>query len=387
MEMKLLLLAQQYGAATSGLGTYARALAGGLAAAGHTVTLAVPASQAVRTDGIRIVPMDFAPANLTPLRTPRMAREIRRVLRAEAAAHDLVHFLDAREAVLAGDLPIPAVGSIHDSYSLDWRGRGSVGAGIGARIAYGLWFARLRRLERHAYHRLPLLIANSRHVLATVRDGYGIAPERLRVIPLGLPPAEPVAPEPLAGRPSVLFVGGNFLRKGLPVLLEAAAALRTRLPGLRLHVVGGDRRRPRFEHLARALGVTDRVVFHGWAVNDRVRAMMAGADVFALPSAVEAFGLVYLEAMRAGTAVIATRYGGAAEVFKDGREVLLVDPAWPEESAAAIARLAGDDAFRRALAEAGRAAAGRFTAEAMVEETARAYRDLSAARQGPEPVA
>jgi glycosyltransferase involved in cell wall biosynthesis len=185
-------------------------------------------------------------------------------------------------------------------------------------------------------------------------------------------------PERLPGTPAILFVGGNYLRKGLPALLRAAALLRPGHPDLRIHVVGGDRRRPRFERLARRLGVAGAVAFHGWRDNDRVRSLMAGADLFAMPSRVEAFGLVYLEAMRAGTPVIATCRGGAAEAFADGREALLVDPDDPAAIAAAIRRIGEEPDLRRTLVEGGRAAAARFTVEAAVAATEAVYREAVA---------
>ena len=74
--MKLLLLAQQYRAFSSGLGTYARGLVEGLPARGHEVTLAVCRSEALETPGLRTVPLDFTPWNLTPKTVRRMGREV-----------------------------------------------------------------------------------------------------------------------------------------------------------------------------------------------------------------------------------------------------------------------------------------------------------------------
>ncbi|MGW8567315.1 glycosyltransferase family 4 protein [Isoptericola sp. NPDC055881] len=108
---------------------------------------------------------------------------------------------------------------------------------------------------------------------------------------------------------TVLFVGHEHDRKGLPALLDAVA----RVPGTRLLVVGGDpamiataRRR------AAAAGVAARCTFTG-PLPDVVEAMHA-ADVFCLPSAYESCGLVYLEALATGLPVVATAVGIVPDV-------------------------------------------------------------------------
>jgi len=72
-----------------------------------------------------------------------------------------------------------------------------------------------------------------------------------------------------------------------------------------------------------------------------------------MPSRGEGFGLVYLEAMRAGIPCVAARGGAAEEVVVDGETGLLIDPASPEELAAALARLLADPGLRARMGEAG----------------------------------
>lgn len=148
----------------------------------------------------------------------------------------------------------------------------------------------------------------------------------------------------------VLFIGHEFDRKGLPVLMAALPRLPERF---RLLVVGGT---PGMIETASGhaaeLGVAGRVQFVG-TVPDPRDALHA-ADVFALPSAYEAFPLVVLEALASGVPVVASPTGCAPDLIEDGVNGVVV-PIDAEEVADAVARLAGLD--RAALARAARATA------------------------------
>jgi len=375
--MRILVVTQQFRQVTSGLGTYARGLVDGLVRRGHAVTVALPHDQAEAREGVRLAPMAFAPGNVTPLAAVRMTPEVRRVLAAETAQHDVVHFLDAREAALGGAFRgnerIPAVGTVHDAYALDWQAPGFPRGLYDDRALRALYYAWLRRVERIAYRRLRMLAVNSHHVATAVGRGYGVPSVRLRVVAIGLSPLPPARPERLAGTPSILFVGGNFQRKGLGVLVAAFAELFRRHPAARLHVVGGDPLLERFRGRVAARNLAQAVVFHGWQPHERVRAMMAGASVFAMPSLVEAFGLVYLEAMAVGVPVVATAIGGAAEILEHGTNALLASRDDVSSLGAALEQAAGDEAVRERLALGGRATAARFTMDATVAGTETVY--------------
>ena len=116
-----------------------------------------------------------------------------------------------------------------------------------------------------------------------------------------------------------VFVGHEFDRKGLPVVIEAMASA----PTVLLLVVGGDARLlQRAREAAARHGVTDRVLFVGRRGD--VASILRAADFFVLPSYYESSGLVYLEALASGLPVIATRVGVAAEVVRDGENGFLV---------------------------------------------------------------
>ncbi|MEK7072962.1 MAG: glycosyltransferase family 4 protein [Patescibacteria group bacterium] len=149
--------------------------------------------------------------------------------------------------------------------------------------------------------------------------------------------------------PLALFVGGldtAHYFKGLEVLLRAVAHVNRTATPLGLVVVGEGDLRSRYEAMAHTLGVVEQVRFVGNALSDELPDFYRLADFTVLSSIdrSEAFGLVVLEAMASGKAVVASRLPGVRTVVEEGRTGLLVEPANVQELAAALARLAADPA-------------------------------------------
>lgn len=144
---------------------------------------------------------------------------------------------------------------------------------------------------------------------------YGVDPSKIEVLPPGVD-LSVWRPEPRApGGPfRVLFVGGDFERKGGPTLLRAFQAL---APGsAELHVVTRTR-------LPETRGV---FVYNGMTPNSKdLIALYQQSDVFVLPSEAEAFGIAAAEATAVGLPVIASRGGGLAEIVEDGETGFLVE--------------------------------------------------------------
>jgi glycosyltransferase involved in cell wall biosynthesis len=197
---------------------------------------------------------------------------------------------------------------------------------------------------------------------------YGLAPERVAVVPEALDVAAwhaglaRAAGRPQAGR-VVLCVARMYPRKRLGDLLEAAALLRGRVPGVQVRVVG---RGPEWEAVRRlrdGLGLAETVALLGDVSREALWNEYAGAQVFCLPSVQEGFGIVFLEAMAAGLPIVACRTSAVPEVVEDGRTGVLVPPRDPAALAGALAALLGDPARRRALGEAGGRAVAAYTPE------------------------
>jgi glycosyltransferase involved in cell wall biosynthesis len=385
--MRVLLVSQQLATVRSGVGTYTRGLAAHLPSLGVDVSVLTPDAAGRDAVGTPTVPLPARSAlDPTPGGWWSVARHAGAWLAARdwtQQSFDLVHFTDAREALhLPAHLPAPIVGTVHDDYALTSPRRyARRRQACGDPVARGLYYGWLRRVEPRAYAKLSHLVVNSEHVARSLAHGYGISRHRMTVVRIGIEPAPELAPLPLAGTPSLLFVGGNFFRKGLPTLLAAAARVRPQFPHIRVHVVGEDRNLATLMRRARQGGVPwEMVTLHGWRAPDELRRMIAGATVLALPSRVEAFGLVLVEAMSVGTPVIASRSGGSGELVEDDRSGLLVDPDDTAGLAAAITRLAEDHDLRARLALGGRARASTLTPTRTAEETLAVYRSVLGSR-------
>lgn len=147
-------------------------------------------------------------------------------------------------------------------------------------------------------------------------------------------------------------------RKNLDSVLEALATV----PALHL-AIAGRHEATQWPSMASALGVADRVHFLGFRRD--MPALMRGVDLFVFPSRYEPFGLVALEAMASGLPVVTVRNAGVAELITPATGCVLDDSEDTVALAAALRRLAGSAATRRAMGEAGRATARQHSWQSM----------------------
>ena len=125
--------------------------------------------------------------------------------------------------------------------------------------------------------------------------------------------------------PYVLAYGRLTFQKGFDLLLEAFARVVPGYPETHLIIAGEGEERTCLEKLTGRLGTGGRVHFYGRATADQVVELLGGCEFVVMPSRYEAFGIVALEAMAAGKAVLATRVGGLPE-FLDDSINRLVEP-------------------------------------------------------------
>jgi glycosyltransferase involved in cell wall biosynthesis len=221
--------------------------------------------------------------------------------------------------------------------------------------------------------------------LAGLLTDAGIARERLHVLPSGvdLRRHRTPGPDPFpgSGRPRVVFVGRLHRQKGIGTLIEAAAALRT--PDVEILVVGDGPERGAAEEAARRLGLEGRVRFTGFRPHAQIPAVLAHADVFAMPSLYEELGSVLIEAMAAGLPIVASRTGGIPDAVGDAAE--LVPPGDPQALAAAIDGLLADRAAAGRLAEAARRRASRYDWAELADGVLDVYRGVLTPDAPPMP--
>lgn len=197
------------------------------------------------------------------------------------------------------------------------------------------------RLFRDMLHSMTLLHAWSRWAKQSAIDDYGVAPEKIVVNPPGvnLHFWKPVAAATTADQPlRVLFVGGDFRRKGGELLLEW---YRTQQPErCELHLVTR-------EPVPAQPGV---FVYPDMTPNSQeLLQLYLQSDLFILPSLGECFGIATIEAMAAGLPVIASDVGATADIIEPGRNGYIVKAGSVPDLSAAINAILGDPGLRRSM--------------------------------------
>jgi starch synthase len=251
--------------------------------------------------------------------------------------------------------------------------------------------------ERDAVENAAAVIAVSNGMKADVLSTYPSAdPDKVRVIHNGID-AQQYAPDHETdvlerygidpNRPNVVFVGRITRQKGVPVLLRAAALLD---PEVQLVLCAGQPDTPEL-----AQEVTDRVNslratrsgviwIEGMLNRKEVIQLLSHATSFVCPSVYEPLGIVNLEAMACGSAVVASNVGGIPEVVADGETGLLVPPGEPAALADALNALARDQGRAEAMGEAGRRRAiSEFDWTSIALQTAKLYQQVAAPTATP----
>lgn len=232
-------------------------------------------------------------------------------------------------------------------------------------MVYGwdVWFG-VTFLRRLALRQIDRAWSISQYTADKVSETTGYPASRIKLLVPVLTPAEAnllateVAADPSpTTKPRLLSIArldATERQKGIDHVLRAIHILRRDYPELTYTIVGDGGDRQRLEAIARSLGIDERVTFAGWQNHFDLPEMYRACDLFVLPSAQEGFGLVFLEAMAAGRAVVATHAGAIPEVVVDRETGWLVDYGDVEGLASAIARLSSDAALRRRMGHAGR---------------------------------
>lgn len=360
-------------------------LCGGLATNGVAVAMlahAEPGTARTTTDvvsGVDVTRVACLGQFLYAPMSPSFPLQLRRVI--ARFRPDILHFhMPNTSAFSALMIPsakrIPWIVHWHADIPLDSRR-------TALRAAYRLY----RPWERALLRRANAIIATSPDY---ADSSAAIAPWRTKVhvVPLGIPDASTTSRDttksilwpnaPLR----VLAVGRLSYFKGFDVLLRAIAEV----PEAALVLIGDGACASDLRRLARTLNIESRVNFAGRVdmspEGDAVlAAAYSSADVFCLPSTerAESFGIVLLEAMRAGVASVSSAIQGSGVnyVVRDGETGLMVAPGDPSVLAAAIRRLRDDVDLRHKFGAAGRLRfAEEFTLDASVTRTLQLYQKV-----------
>jgi phosphatidylinositol alpha-1,6-mannosyltransferase len=217
-------------------------------------------------------------------------------------------------------------------------------------------------VQRQILSGATLRVANSRLTARKVTEANpGVGP--ILVCPLALPadfdaPGNANGSEvPFAlGSKAVVLVARMMASeryKGHDELLTAWPAVRTRVPDARLVFVGDGDDVTRLRARAEELGVADAVIFTGFVPDASLRAIYQRAAVFAMPSAGDGFGLVYLEAMAHRLPCLGSVHDAAGEIIRDGETGFLVDRGDIPTVAERLSVLLADDSRRLQMGQSG----------------------------------
>ncbi len=271
------------------------------------------------------------------------------------------------------EMGLPVVASIHHPITMD-RKLDLAAAPWRKQVPLRRWYGFLRMQKKVAPRLKHVVTVSQSSALDIVRD-FGVDPERIDVIPLGVQPEvfTEFVGERIPGR-IVAMASADSPLKGIKTLLESVAKLRTDRD-VTLTLVSKPTPGGVTERLVETLGIGDIVSFvHGLSVED-LAATMGAAEVVCVPSLYEGFSLPTLEAMACGTPLVVSDGGAIPEVVGEPGVCADIVPAGDSEALTAALRALLDDPERRA--RMGRAARERarttFSWAAVAAATAAIY--------------
>ncbi len=246
-------------------------------------------------------------------------------------------------------------------------------------------------LNRFTYRRLVTrVIANCEAIAGDLAAGGVVPPERIVVIPNGIEPERVSAGsgEELrselcleADTPAVVVIGRLVPDKGHEVALEAFAKVVEREPTAKLLVAGAGKLRHQLRQMASEMLPEGSWRFLGHRSD--IDAVLAAGTVVLVSSYREGMPHVVLEAMAAGTPIVATGVAGIPEMIEHGRDGLLVEPGDPDATAAAVLQLLSDRESARTMAEsARRRILGEFSLETMIDRVEACFADAADSGKG-----
>jgi glycosyltransferase involved in cell wall biosynthesis len=241
---------------------------------------------------------------------------------------------------------------------------------------HGLRVELLRTVQRAYVSAARQVIVPSRYIESVV-SGWSVNPHKIQVIYNApqlvayenLPDKAALRAELGFEGPVIVCVARLTAWKGVDGLLRALGELRGAVPGAQLRVLGDGPERARLEALVGELGLREHVHFAGQVPRETVARTLRAADVFALFSTYEGLPHVVLEAMAAGTPVVASAAGGTPETMHEGESGLLVPVGDEAALAEALTRVLTEPVLAGRLVEGGRAELEQFSLENMVAQT------------------
>jgi glycosyltransferase involved in cell wall biosynthesis len=264
-------------------------------------------------------------------------------------------------------------------------------AGVGARVVFVLgtpmsaflsdadyhWKTPSHRtlfslFTRAGYNLADAIATTSRGVSDDLMQHFGVRENAIKVVhnPIDVVALTNASAEPLEAvdehewnHPAIVSAGRLAEAKNYPLLIDAMALLRRRVPAARLFILGQGDQEPQLRQQIASLGLSDAVRLCGFQRNPWK--FIARADVFALTSRYEGFGNVLIEAMACGVPVVVTSSPGPLEIVRDNVDGVIVAEHTASAVAMALESVLTDDRWRASMAAAAREASRRFALSAI----------------------
>ena len=350
--MKIVVVSGIWPPDVGGPASHAPALAEALLEAGHTVEVVTTAD---RTPAPRPYPLRWvARGRPAPLRHLAVVREVRSAARCADRVYATTMVRRAALGAALARRPLVVKLVADEAYERERRAGRFAGTLEQFQAERGGLRVRLLRATRTAALRRASRVLVPSAYLRAIALGWGLDPARTTVVANPAPevPVHPTRDEARAALGIEGFALGVAGRLTEQKALEDTLAALARVPRVALLVLGDGPERAALERRAAQLDVSDRVRFLGAGTRDDVIVLFRAVDAALLTSAWENLPHTLLEALAAGTPVIATAVGGIPEVVRDGENGLLVPPRDVAAAASAIDRLVRDEVLRASLAAA-----------------------------------
>lgn len=338
------------------------------------------------TDRVRILRQpcggrDFIPKEVLCESIPEWVSNVQKFIQTKKLNYSFIdsHYWDAGLAgqMLADLLNIPHMHTPHSIGS--WKRDNMDGDAEELEAKYN--FNRRVREERFIFDQCDILIATTPQQRDIVHgDNYEVALDKIKVIPPGYDDTR-FFPVSAASRqaikrelelegPIVMAIGRMAHNKGYDLLIQSMTTVLKRVPEARLFLAVGStepsddevRQIEKLRQLTNELRIADRVILRDYISEELMPDYYRAADVFALSSRYEPFGMTAVEAMACGTPTVITTEGGLWELVKWGREAIYENPFDPDSFGHAIATVLTHPRVAHQLSRGGtQVARARFT--------------------------
>jgi len=309
----------------------------------------------------------------------RAARE----LKPRAGEFDLVHDNQCLGyGILKIEQKIPTIVTLHHPITKDRELEMSHAKTRGRRFSVGRWYSFVK-MQGKVASKMPRIVVVSQNSIDDIHTDMGVSKDRMRLVPVGVDPDLFKPLSHVERRPGRLITtaSADVALKGLSYLLEAMAKLRTERD-VTLTIIG----KPRPGHsmdLIDAYDLSPHIEFVSGVSDERIVELYAEAEMAVVPSLYEGFSLPAIEAMCAGTPLVATDGGALPEVTgTDGETVIGCTAGDVDSLVAAITRGLDDPELRARVGAAGRQRVlERWTWKKCAEQTVEQYREVLAMPQ------